>query len=45
MLAGVYQLIAAQQGVVDARRGYIEAQRDFWIARSDLDRAVGGGLR
>jgi len=42
MLLGVYQLIQAKQGEFDAYREYIEALRDYWIARSDLERAVGG---
>jgi cobalt-zinc-cadmium efflux system outer membrane protein len=44
MLLGVYQLIAAKQNEVDAYRGYIEAVRDYWVARSDLERAVGGRI-
>ena len=44
MLLGVYQLIAAKQGEVDAYREYIEAARDYWVARSDLERAVGGRI-
>ena len=41
MLLGVYQLIQAKQSEFDAYREYIEALRDYWIARSDLERAVG----
>jgi len=41
MLLGVYQLIQAKQAELDAYREYIEALRDYWIARSDLERAVG----
>ncbi|HEX8795802.1 MAG TPA: TolC family protein [Polyangiaceae bacterium] len=44
MLLGVYQLIAAKQNEVDAYREYIEAVRDYWVARSDLERAVGGRI-
>lgn len=44
MLLGVYQLIQAKQGEFDAYRAYIEALRDYWIARSDLERAVGARL-
>lgn len=44
MLLGVYQLIQAKQNEFDAYRQYIEALRDYWIARSDLERAVGGRL-
>jgi len=41
MLLGVYQLIQAKQSEYDAYREYIEALRDYWIARSDLERAAG----
>jgi cobalt-zinc-cadmium efflux system outer membrane protein len=44
MLLGVYQLLAAKQAEVTAYREYIEAIRDYWLARSDLERAVGGRL-
>ncbi len=42
MLLGVYQLIQAKQNEFDAYREYIESLRDYWIARSDLERAAGG---
>lgn len=42
MLVGVYQLLQAKQSELDAYRESIEAVRDYWIARSDLERAVGG---
>ena len=41
MLLGVYQLLQARQMEFDTYRQYIEALRDYWIARSDLERAVG----
>ena len=44
MLLGVYQLIQAKQSEFDAYREYVEALRDYWIARSDLERAVGTRL-
>jgi cobalt-zinc-cadmium efflux system outer membrane protein len=44
MLLGVYQLLAAKQMEVTSYREYIEAVRDYWIARSDLERVVGGRL-
>jgi outer membrane protein, heavy metal efflux system len=44
MLLGAYQLIQAKQSEFDAYREYIEALRDYWIARSDLERAIGGRL-
>lgn len=42
MLLGVYQLIQAKQHEFEAYREYIESLRDYWIARSDLERAIGG---
>ena len=44
MLLSVYQLILARQLEINAYREYIEGLRDYWIARSDLERAVGGRL-
>ncbi|AKV03406.1 Copper tolerance protein [Labilithrix luteola] len=44
MLLGVYQLIAAKQSEFDAYRTYIDALRDYWLARSDLERAIGSRL-
>jgi cobalt-zinc-cadmium efflux system outer membrane protein len=44
MLLGVYQLLQAKQAEVNAYREYIEAVRDYWIARSDLERAAGGPM-
>jgi cobalt-zinc-cadmium efflux system outer membrane protein len=44
MLVGAFELIQAKQREVEAYREYIEAARDYWIARSDLDRAAGGRL-
>lgn len=44
MLMGVYQLLAAKQAELDGYREYVEATRDYWIARAELERAVGGRL-
>jgi cobalt-zinc-cadmium efflux system outer membrane protein len=44
MSLGVYQLIQARQAEFEAYREYIQALRDYWIARSDLERAVGTRL-
>jgi outer membrane protein, heavy metal efflux system len=44
MLIGVYQLIAARQGEFEAYQEYIDALRDYWVARSDLERAIGTRL-
>jgi cobalt-zinc-cadmium efflux system outer membrane protein len=44
MFVGLYQLLAAKQGEVEALRGYLEALRDYWIAQAELRRALGGAL-
>jgi outer membrane protein, heavy metal efflux system len=44
MLVGVFQLLTAKRDEIDAGRAYIEALRDYWIARTDLESAVGGEL-
>ena len=44
MLKGPYDLLFARQNELAAERGYIEALRDYWVARADLERAVGGRL-
>src|SRR3972149_4033434 len=44
MLIGVYELLLAKQNQINAGREYIETLRDYWIARSDLERAVAGRL-
>lgn len=44
MLKGAYDLLLAKQAEVVAERGYVESWRDYWIARTELERAVGGRL-
>jgi len=44
MFISLYQLLAAKQAEVDARRGYIEAALDYWTARAELARALGGSI-
>lgn len=44
MLHGTYELLLAKQEEINTRRDYIEALRDYWIARSDLERAVGSKI-
>jgi cobalt-zinc-cadmium efflux system outer membrane protein len=44
MLIGVYELLLAKQNQINTGREYIETLRDYWIAMSDLERAVGGRL-
>jgi cobalt-zinc-cadmium efflux system outer membrane protein len=44
MLKSPFDLLLAKQNEISAERGYIDALRDYWIARVDLERAVGGRL-
>jgi cobalt-zinc-cadmium efflux system outer membrane protein len=44
MLVGAFELIAAKQAAYDAYQAYLESLRDYWLARVDLQRAVGGQL-
>ena len=44
MLAGIFQLLQAKQGEIDAGREYVEALQNYWVARTELERAVGGRL-
>ena len=44
MLKSPFDLLLAKQNEIAAERGYIDALRDYWIARADLERAVGGRL-
>lgn len=39
-----YELLAAKEREQLAERGYVEALRDYWIARTELEHAVGGRL-
>ena len=44
MLVGVFELILARREEFDAYQEYLEAVRDYWIARAELRRVVGGAL-
>lgn len=44
MFKGAYDLLLAKQSEVATERAYVEAWRDYWIARTELERAVGGRL-
>lgn len=44
MLLGPYQLLQAKREELATRKRYYETLEDYWIARSDLERAVGGKL-
>ena len=45
MLVGIFTLLDARQKEADAERDFIEAQREYWSARTDIDRAVQGITR
>lgn len=44
MLKGPYDLLLAKQNEVTTEQAYVDAWRDYWIARADLERALGGRL-
>jgi cobalt-zinc-cadmium efflux system outer membrane protein len=44
MQIGVFELLQAKQSEIDAGRDYVEALQDYWVARAELERAVGGRL-
>ncbi|MEJ7731126.1 MAG: TolC family protein [Polyangiaceae bacterium] len=44
MLIGAYQLLELKRDEIEAYREYVVAVRDYWIARAELERAVGGRL-
>jgi cobalt-zinc-cadmium efflux system outer membrane protein len=44
MLKGAYDLLEAKQHEIEAERSSIEAGRDYWVARTALERAAGGSL-
>ncbi len=44
MLVGTYQVLEAKAHQVESEREFVEALRDYWVARSDLELAIGGRL-
>jgi cobalt-zinc-cadmium efflux system outer membrane protein len=44
MQLGVFQLLIAQRDQIAAARQYIETLREYWIARSDLQQTLVGGM-
>ncbi len=44
MQVSTYVVLQAKQNEQIADRGYVEALRGYWIARAELERAVGGRL-
>ncbi|MDB6036731.1 MAG: czcC 1 [Verrucomicrobiales bacterium] len=39
-----YELLTAKERELNAERDYIETLRDYWIARADLQKAIGGKI-
>lgn len=44
MLVGVFQLLEAKRETLEAEKEYVRTIKDYWVARSLLERAVGGKL-
>ena len=44
MLVGVFELLQARRSQLDAYQSYVEAVRDYWLARTDLRKSLGGAL-
>lgn len=44
MLKGVFELLQSKKDEIEAEREYIEVLKNYWIARTELERAVGGKL-
>jgi cobalt-zinc-cadmium efflux system outer membrane protein len=44
MLVGVYELLLAQQNQVQTAREYVAASKSFWLAWTDVERAIGTQL-
>jgi len=44
MHLGVFELLRAKQEEVNAGKEHVEALRDYWVARAELEKAVGGSL-
>ena len=44
MFVGVFQLLQAKQAQIDAGRDYIRSLADYWLARTELEKALGRRL-
>jgi outer membrane protein, heavy metal efflux system len=44
MLIGTYELLETRTAQIEIQQDYVEAVRSYWIARADLELAVGGQL-
>lgn len=45
MQIGPIQLVQTRRDEIEVGRRYVETLKDYWLARTDLERAVGGELR
>ncbi len=44
MLVGVFELLQAKRAEIEAGHDYVMALQDYWVARAELEQAVGGTL-
>lgn len=44
MLIGAYQLLQAKRDEIEAYQDYIEAVRNYWVARSEVERVAAGPI-
>jgi len=44
MFKGAFDLLLAKQAEVEAEKAHVSAWRDYWIAKAELERALGGAL-
>ena len=44
MFKGAFDLLLAKQAEVEAEKAHLAAWRDYWIAKAELERALGGAL-
>lgn len=44
MLVGLYNLLEAKRAEINAREEYIETLKEYWISRSEIERATGQKL-
>lgn len=42
MLLGVYDLLLARQNQLNAQRDYIDTLKSYWLAKAELEQAIGG---
>lgn len=44
MQIGAFQLLLAKREEIEAARAYVETLTEYWLARTELERAIGGEL-